>query len=167
MLDLIDKMNEKVGDFICFGVPVLGFLLLFEVIMRYGFNRPTIWVYDFSNFLFGACYMLGAGYTLLKRGHVNMDMLYSRFPVKGKALADTITGLFMLTFLGVLVWQSGLMAYESILFKEHLLSSVLEPPLYPIKTIFFLGCLLFFLQGLGFFLRDLTTLFTRPDKLTE
>ena len=156
----IGKVNEVVGLWVSFGIPLMGFLLLYEVIMRYGFNRPTIWVHEISQFIFGACYMLGAGFTLLRRAHVNMDMLYTRFSLRGKALADTISGLLFLLFLGVMVWHSGYMAYESILFNEHLIQSVFEPPLYPIKIIFFLGCLLFLLQGLGHLVQDLTILIT-------
>jgi len=167
VLGLIDRVNEAVGNFICFGVPLLGFLLLFEVIMRYVFNRPTIWVHEISQFIFGACYMLGAGFVLLRRGHVNMDMLYVRFSKRGKALADAITGVLFLLFLGVMVHQSGIMAWESIIFNEHLIQSVFEPPLYPIKTIFFIGCVLFLLQGLGHLVQDLITLFAGPEQAGE
>lgn len=164
LLDLIDKLNDRVGSLASFVVPLLGFLILFEVIMRYAFNRPTIWVHDTSQFLFGAAYMLGAGYTLLLRGHVNMDMLYVRFSKKGKALADAATGVLVLAFLSVLVWQSGLMAWESVIFDEHLTQSVFEPPLYPIKIVFFLGCILFLLQALAHWVRDVSVLFAKPEQ---
>lgn len=164
LLYLVDKVNDKVGSFSSFVVPLLGFLILFEVIMRYAFNRPTIWVHDTSQFLFGAAYMLGAGYTLLLRGHVNMDMLYIRFSKRGKALADAATGVLVLAFLCMLVWQSGLMAWESIIFNEHLTQSVFEPPLYPIKIIFFLGCILFLLQALAHWVRDVIVLLAKVEK---
>ena len=166
-LEWIDKINHAIGNIICFGLPLLGFLILYEVIMRYAFNRPTIWVHDISQFLFGATYMLGAGYTLLRRGHVNMDMLYVRFTRKGKALADVVAGLLVFLFLGVLTWQSGMMAWESVLFKERLIQSVYEPPLYPIKIIFFIGCVLFLLQVAAQWVRDVIMLFSKPEKLEK
>ena len=159
VIGIIDKTNESVASVICYGVPILGFLLLYEVIMRYVFTRPTIWVHDISQFLFGALYMLGAGYTLLKRRHVNMDMLYSRFSKRGKALVDAVTGVLFLIFIGVVIWNAWIMAYESVLFNEHLIQSVFEPPLYPIKIIFLIGCILFMLQGLAHLVRDLITVF--------
>ena len=164
LLDLIDRVNDKVGSFASFGIPLLGFLVLYEVIMRYVFNHPTIWVHDTSQFLFGAAYMLGAGYTLLLRGHVNMDMLYARFSKRGKALVDAATGVLVLIFLCVLVWQSGEMAWESVIFDEHLTQSVFEPPLYPIKIVFFLGCILLLLQALAYWVRDVIVLFTKSEE---
>jgi TRAP-type mannitol/chloroaromatic compound transport system permease small subunit len=163
----IERVNEAVGSWISFGIPVMAFLLLYEVVMRYGFNRPTIWVHDISQFVFGACYMLGAGFTLLRRGHVNMDMLYTRFSKRGKALADIISGLLLLLFLIIMVYQSGIMAYESVLFNEHLIQSVFEPPLYPIKIIFFVGFILFLLQGLGDLVQNLIILFTGNEPAEE
>ena len=80
-----------------------------------------------------------------------------------KALADAVTGVLVMIFLGVLVWQSGEMAWESIIFREVWTQSVFEPPLYPIKTIFFLGCVLFFLQALTHLVRDLITIFAKPE----
>ena len=142
-------------------------ILLYEVVMRYGFDSPTIWVHEISQFVFGACYMLGAGFTLLRRAHVNMDMLYTRLPLRGKAAADTLAGLLFLLFLGVMVWHSGIMAYESVIFNEHLIQSVFEPPLYPIKIIFCLGCILFLLQGLAHLAQDITVLVTGQDLSEE
>ena len=164
VLKLIDKLTEGVGNFTSFGIPLLGLLILYEVIMRYVFNSPTIWVHDTSQFLFGATYMLGGAFTLMLRKHVNMDMLYVRFSERGKALSDAATGVLVIIFLGVLVWQSGVMAYESIIFNEVYTQSVFEPPLYPIKIIFFLACILFLLQALVQFLRDLTTIITKSEK---
>ncbi len=41
--------------------------LVYEVVARYFFNAPTVWAYDMTSFLYGAFFMLGAAYTLLKR----------------------------------------------------------------------------------------------------
>ena len=161
---LVDKLNDTVGNFASFGVPVLGFIVLYEVIMRYVFNSPTVWVHDISQFLLGTVYMLGAGYTLMLRKHVNMDMLYVRLSPRGKAIADTATGVLVIVFLCVLVWYSGVMAWESVIYNEVLTQSVFEPPLYPIKIIFFLSCLLFLLQALAQFLENVATIVAKSEK---
>jgi TRAP-type mannitol/chloroaromatic compound transport system permease small subunit len=101
----------------------------------------------------------------LNRGHVNMDILYSRLPARGKAIMNVGTGVFFLVFCFVLVWKSGFMAWESVKYKEVFTQSVWEPPLYPIKIVFFLGCLLLTLQGVAKFIRDLI-LVSKPGKGT-
>jgi TRAP-type mannitol/chloroaromatic compound transport system permease small subunit len=163
----IDKLSTITGKFTGFGVPLLGIIVLYEVIMRYVFNSPTIWVFDISQFLMGAIYFLGAAYTLMRNKHSNMDMIYVRLSAKGKAVIDVITGVLALTFLAVLVWQSGLMAYESVLFNETFTQSAFEPPLYPIKIIFFIGCVLFLLQFLANFMNNLAIIFGKVSGSPE
>ncbi|RJR27594.1 MAG: TRAP transporter small permease subunit [Desulfobacteraceae bacterium] len=146
-LNVIDKINDTTGRCMSFFIPVLAGLLVFELILRYIFKSPTTWAHDITQMLFGATYMLGAGYTLYHNAHVNMDMFYSRFSARNKLRFDIITGALMVVFTFVLSWKSVFMAYESIIFKETLAASAFDPPLYPIKTVFALGCFLFFLQA--------------------
>lgn len=157
--ELISKINKKIGIVVSYSIPLLGLLLVFEIIMRYVFNRPTIWVHDISQFLFGIGYMLGAGYTLLVDGHANMDMLYNRFGKKGQALLDTFSGALFLFFMGILIWKCGIIAWDSLKYKEVLTQSVFEPPIYPMKIILLIGCLLLGLQGLVKFIENALMLF--------
>ena len=49
------------------GFPIsftLIFAMTYEVLARKLFLAPTIWAYDISRFLYGALFMLGAGYAL-------------------------------------------------------------------------------------------------------
>ena len=165
LLRLIDRTNEAVGRAMSFLIPLLAGILVFELIMRYGFNSPTTWAHDITQMLFGATFVLGAGYTLLHNAHVNMDMFYSRLSVQNKARLDVITGVLLMLFTFVLAWKSFFMAYESILFKETLSASAFDPPLYPIKTVFFIGCMFFFLQAVAKFMRDLITIVTKSDSV--
>lgn len=155
--NLVDKLNRRIGLLVSWLTPIIAFILVYELIMRYVFNSPTIWAHEISQFLFGITFMLGAGYTLLGNGHVNMDIFHSRFSTKGKARLDMATALFAFLYLGVLVWKSGYMAIDSCKYKETLAGSFLRPPIYPMKVLFFVGCLLFLLQAVSKFVKDFKT----------
>ena len=47
--------------------------LCYEVVSRYVFNAPTQWAYDMTFMLYGSFFMLGAAYTLQRKGHVRTD----------------------------------------------------------------------------------------------
>ena len=66
-------------------------ILLFETISRTVFNHPHIWAVEFSQFIMAAYYMLGGCYSFLIEGHVRMDILYSRWSAKRRAVMDLIT----------------------------------------------------------------------------
>ena len=49
--------------------------MVYEVVARYAFVAPTMWAYDISRMLYGALFMLGAGYALSKGVHIRADFI--------------------------------------------------------------------------------------------
>ena len=84
----IDKFSKKVGSVVCWILMPLIFAMTYEVIMRKLFLAPTIWAYDISRFLYGALFMLGAGYALSKGVHIRADFLYRNFKTKTQGKID-------------------------------------------------------------------------------
>ena len=60
----IDKFSKWIGNIVCWILMPLIFAMTYEVLARKLFLAPTIWAYDISRFLYGALFMLGAGYAL-------------------------------------------------------------------------------------------------------
>ena len=60
----IDKFSKIIGNIVCWILMPLILAMTYEVIARKLFLAPTIWAYDISRFLYGALFMLGAGYAL-------------------------------------------------------------------------------------------------------
>jgi TRAP-type mannitol/chloroaromatic compound transport system permease small subunit len=163
ILSLIDSINEWVGKTFSFLVLILALIVGYEIVMRYGFNRPTIWVNEMSAMLFGAFTILGGAFTARYNGHVGMDVVYGQLSERGRAILDVISFfLLFLPFLGVLVWKGSTSAWYSVMILEHD-STQWGPPLYPIRIMLPLGGFLFLLQASAKLIRDLMILF-RWDK---
>jgi TRAP-type mannitol/chloroaromatic compound transport system permease small subunit len=92
----IDFLQDLFGR----GVSWLMFLMVMvvfsDVIGRYLFNRTYVWVQEFEWYLFAMVYLLAAGYTLLYDEHVRVDILYSRWTPRRRAVMDSI--LFVVFF---------------------------------------------------------------------
>ena len=82
----IDKFSKWVGSIVCWILIPLIFAMTYEVFARKLFHSPTIWAYDISRFLYGALFMLGAGYALSRGVHIRADFLYRNFLYKKSAL---------------------------------------------------------------------------------
>ena len=65
----IDKFSKLIGNIVCWITVPLILGMVYEVLARKFFLAPTIWAYDISRFLYGALFMLGAGYALSKGVH--------------------------------------------------------------------------------------------------
>lgn len=155
-LGWVDLINEWVGRVVSFLIIPMTLVAVIEVILRYVFNRPTIWAWDVNMMLLGAFTVLTGGYVLLKEGHVSMDVFVSRLSPRVRAVIALITSLLFFFSIGLLVWQGGLEARESLLIGEKV-NSVWGPPLYPLKILWPIGAFLLLLQGVATFIRDLNT----------
>ena len=99
----IDKFSKLIGNIVCWITIPLMLGMVYEVLARKFFLAPTIWAYDMSRFLYGALFMLGAGYALSKGVHIRADFLYRNFKVKTQGTIDFILYLIFY-FPGLLVF---------------------------------------------------------------
>jgi TRAP-type mannitol/chloroaromatic compound transport system permease small subunit len=132
-------------------------ITLLEVVLRYGFNRPTMWVHETSQQIFAIALLLGSAYTLQKGGHVRVDILYRRLSTRGRAILEIVTSIFYFLFNGVLLWKGGEMAYESVMMLEKT-QTPWEPYVFHVILAIPIAAALMLLQGIADFIRNLKTL---------
>jgi TRAP-type mannitol/chloroaromatic compound transport system permease small subunit len=156
----ITAVNTAIGKFVMYWVFAMMGILMFETLSRTIFNKPHIWAVETSQFLMAAYYLIGGGYSLLIGGHVRMDLLYERWSPKGKAIADVFTGLFMLFYLGFLLYGSFAATKYAIVYHQKSYTPW-APSLIPIKIIMSIGIVLMLLQELAFFFKDLAAMLGR------
>jgi TRAP-type mannitol/chloroaromatic compound transport system permease small subunit len=158
LLRVIDNINIWVGKIISFLIVIMTLIMVFEVVMRYIFNAPTIWSFETTTMLYGSYFMLVAGYTLLNNAHVSVDFIYERRTKRGKAIMDIISYLvFFFPFVIVILIEGYKYALESWMILEHSWS-VFGPPLYPYKSIIPITAFLLLIQGLAVFIRNVQVL---------
>lgn len=162
LIRAIDWVNEQTGRIVSFFATFMMFIVMYEVIARYVFNRPTIWAMEINQYILCGYTALAGGYALLYGSHVNVDIVQQRFGVRTRAFVDVLTSFLFFGFIFVLIWKSGSMAWQAWIYNEHS-ESVLEAPMFPSKVAIPLGGLLIFLQGLAKFIRDLNTLITGTE----
>jgi len=74
----VDSLNEKIGLAMSVLVPGMMIVLVYEVVSRYVFKNPTIWVYDTAIFMFGYCGLLAGAHVYKRNEHVNVDIILVR-----------------------------------------------------------------------------------------
>ena len=99
---LIDYISLKTGRATMYLVFVMMFILILSFVTRNIINIPLIWIIEMAQFVMTGYYLLGGGYSLLSDDHVRMDLIYSRFSERTKALLDTLTSVFLITYLVIL-----------------------------------------------------------------
>jgi TRAP-type mannitol/chloroaromatic compound transport system permease small subunit len=158
----IDFTNEWVGRIVAVGILLMVAIVGYEVVMRYGFRAPTLWATELITFVFAGYIFLGAGYTLLHRDHVGMDIVYSRLTARGQAVLDVLTAAFVFLYCFVLIstgWDTAWSALQS----GRTTGTDWNPPLFPAAVLLPVGTALLLLQAIGKFVRDLVLIFTGRD----
>lgn len=148
MLNFIDAMNEKAGRGIGFLIYPGVLILFIEVILRYGFGQPTIWAHGYSQRIFAVYFILIGAYTLLHKGHVRMDLVYSRLSLRGRLFLDLLGTALLIAWCVVLLWKGSLFFWSSFTVRE-VDQAVLGHPVYPVKFFIPVGVFFLVLQWLG------------------
>lgn len=154
----IDNFNEKFGFFSSYLILPLIIVVVWEVIMRYGFNAPTPWAFELTVFLYGVHYSFALCYALKHNTHVAIDVFESRLPPKPRLILRIFTNVVLfIPTVGLLTIYTCILALNSWQQWEHA-SSSWAPPVYPFKTLMAIGFILFFLQGLAKLIQDIRLL---------
>ena len=133
----------------------LIFAMTYEVLARKLFLAPTIWAYDISRFLYGALFMLGAGYALSKGVHIRADFLYRNFKTKTQGLIDFwLYILFYFPGLIVFLYMTIGFVEESIRRGERGMDTTWMPYMWPIKTCLLVGIIFLLVQGFSELLKS-------------
>ena len=146
----IDKFSKIVGNVVCWILMPLIFAMTYEVLARKLFLAPTIWAYDISRFLYGALFMLGAGYALSKGVHIRADFLYRNFKTKNQGKIDF--WLYILFYFpGLIVFLYMTIGYvgESIQRGERGMDTTWMPYMWPIKSCLLIGIIFLLIQGIS------------------
>lgn len=157
--NIIDTINDVVGKISKYILLIILFTLMFEVIARYVFNSPTIWVQDVSRQALCAMGALGGGYAMLYNQHVRVDVFYGSWSDRTRAIVDICTCVLYFIFMAFLVYQTIVSCMDSWAFNERM-PSVFAMPLYYVKTIIPIGAILIMLQAVSKLLHDICTVIT-------
>lgn len=155
----LDAISAWSGKILALFLLVMIAITMYEVIARYVFNSPTSWALEATTMLFGTYMICSLAYTLLTKAHVSMDIFYSKWSDRTKALVDLCTFPLVTVFITLLLWQSTVYGIESVQMREHA-TTVWGPPLYPWKMTIPLGMLLLMLQHISDFIRNLVLVVT-------
>ena len=151
----IDKFSKVIGNIVCWITIPLILGMVYEVFARKLFLSPTIWAYDMSRFLYGALFMLGAGYALSKGVHIRADFLYRNFKVKTQGTVDFwLYLLFYFPGLLVFLYMTIGFVQESIMRGEKGMDTTWMPYMWPIKTCLLVGIIFLLIQGVSEILKS-------------
>ena len=159
-LEAVNEWTGRLVAWLTLGCVVTCFTV---VVLRYVFDVGHPWMQELYVWQHAAVFMAGAGYTMLHRGHVNVDLVYGRLGARGRAWVDVLgTLLFLFPWLAVLAVTSAPFVLASWDIRETSSTPDGMPAVYLLKSLLWVFCALLFLQGLALLVRRVAFLAGRP-----
>jgi TRAP-type mannitol/chloroaromatic compound transport system permease small subunit len=159
----VDALNEWVGRAVAWltlGCVLTAFAV---VLLRYVFDLGLPWLQEFYVWQHAAVFMAGAGYTMLHRGHVSVDVLYGHLAERRKAWIDIVgTLVFLFPWLAVVAITSAPFVTSSWSIREPSSTADGMPAVYLLKSLLWVFCALLFVQGLALIARRASFLAGHP-----
>lgn len=145
----IDQLNEKLGYFAAWLTALLVVLVCLEVGIGF-FNASWTWLTELEWHLFSLIFLIGAGYGFKHDKHVRVDLFYTHFSPKDKALVNLIGNLVLLIpWCLVIIWAGVRYAYIAFKIGENSADPGGLPARFIIKSMIAFGFLLLLLQGIA------------------
>ncbi|PVH30202.1 TRAP transporter small permease subunit [Pararhodobacter oceanensis] len=153
LIRLIDGINEIVGRAVSWVAIIFAGLIIYDVVLRYVFNAPTLWAFDLTKHLYGFYFILLGGYALRHQAHVRVDLVTENLPSMPRRIVEMLGyPLFFFPFAWVFTYHSYLFAQRSWMQGETTYGSI-QLPVYPVKIAMAVAAALLLLQGISEFLK--------------
>ena len=108
-----------------------------DVILRI-FRHPIPGTYEIVGLLGSVVIAFSIGYTSVAKGHIAVEFLVQKFPVRVQTCIDTLNDLISTCLFGLITWQS--IVYASDLKQSGEVSLTIQMPIYPFVYGIALGC---------------------------
>lgn len=163
---VVSAINYWVGKVMSWLALAVVLVCFTVVIQRDVFGITYLWMQDLFVWLAGAMFTSVAGFALLNNAHVRVDIFYSRWSTRGKAIADLIgVVVFLLPFVIVVGVYAVPFVQRSWRFYEGSANVGGMPGLFILKSFILVFCVLVGLQGLAWAARSILVLRGREAEL--
>lgn len=122
----------RTAEFLCIVcILAIAAIVMYEVVVRFAFDAPTVWVQECAVYLLIALAFLGLAPTQQKGEHIRIDVLLKKLPPRVHLALEIFTCLAIALFAGVATWGGLQMVQQSLRFGRRSLTLLAIPVWIP------------------------------------
>ena len=118
-----------------------------DVVMRYFFKQPQIWVLEVTEYALLFMTFLSATWLLRDEGHVKMDLILSLLKPRARKILNTFTTILLAILFIILTWYGTKVTWEQFQ-NDYFMATPLQAPTGPLMSVIPVGFFLLFIQSL-------------------
>ncbi len=140
----LERFTGKVGQLTSYVFLVIVAITTFEVVMRYFFRSPTIWVHEFSVMLAAIAFVVGGPLVHQRRRHITISFFYERMGPRLRPWVDLFGSALIMVFLVLLSYTTIEQASASLATRETS-GTALNLPIPVVLKMLFAACVVLML----------------------
>ncbi|GMV01801.1 MAG: TRAP transporter small permease [Burkholderiaceae bacterium] len=115
----LTRFNLTLGSWASWVYGAIFVLTLYEVLMRYAFNAPTIWSLELNLMLVAIGYTIGGLLPTAGKSHLRIDSVYARMPSWARRACDVTANLIGVGYCAAITWAGTAQAWTAIQVGER------------------------------------------------
>lgn len=125
---IADLVSLFIGRVTMVMVVVLTMVMLYEVVLRYVFEEPTLWANELSLWLAGFFFLCAGLYAMQQRSHIRIFLLYDIVPRWLQRTFDVISTTLIVLFAFFLVYGGYGEAFAKF-YRWETFGTAFDPPI--------------------------------------
>lgn len=136
----VQRISQVVNSVGIGTIVAMMLLTTADVSLRYLFNRPILGSVELTEFMMLLVVALGLAYTQVRKGHIFVELITSKFSPRAQAVIESIGYFLCLVMYLLIVWQAVVQA--QVQWVHGVKTGALEIPKYPFYFVLAFGCVL-------------------------
>ena len=124
----LDRLAVFIGRLTMMLIVLLCSVMIYEVILRYVFEAPTLWANELSLWLAGFVFLCAGLYAMQQRSHIRIFLLYDMMPRWLQRVCDIISTTLIVTFAFFLVYGGYGEAFDKF-YRWETFGTAFDPPI--------------------------------------
>jgi TRAP-type C4-dicarboxylate transport system permease small subunit len=150
----VDRVTWSISRVAMWAVAFIVAIIFYEVVLRYIFLKPTLWVNELSLWVAGGVYLTAGLYSLQQRSHIRIFIIYDLAPRWLRRVFDTLSVLCVCVFAFAVIW-GGFGEAKAKLLRWETFGTAFDPPIpATIKPLILLTVLLLAIQSISNLIYD-------------
>lgn len=144
---ILGRLIARLGDVFAVAIVLSACALIFEVVMRYGFNAPTKWAHETVIFLTAITFVFGGLYAAAINKHIRVVLIYDLLTPELRRVFNIGISLVCATATALFSWAGWLVVQRAVWtpaghFRLETSGSAWDPPTPGLLKLFLLFILI-------------------------
>lgn len=125
---VVDRLSLFLGRVCMLAAFLIVAVMFYEVVLRYVFERPTLWANELSLWMAGFIFLLSGLYAMQQRSHIRIYILYDMMPRNVQRACDVVSTVLIVVFAAAVVYGGYGEAYDKLL-RWETFGTAFDPPI--------------------------------------